>query len=541
MSRRRFPRPRGQNLVLLALTMLFLALMVTITLGLGQRIKENHELQSLADASAWSDAVMVARAYNNAAFANRLEVAFFVSQTADQSLISWTSYGAAVERAAEQAAGRARCGPCPGGCNRLQISGAQRAFGGIPDRDFLSRPDYRRADQAAGREVLAIQQTIAQLRNELAPASESMFPDNLRHRLFDNLEQQRLPEQIVAAAGLPGVRVVVAPGADTQGRGANGVSRREVDCDYGGNPDTEDAPAHPGLCSRATWSRHLVEAAMGSRGNPFVTLRGQMPGKSLRELVDAAPGFVTVTAVPPKGSGYFAGGLTHGRAAQGTELWADDHGSITVKVTGGGCTGTGSADITAEVRSNALEYDTDHHIVRPAPDGVDRDPDVYHTMGTCSPECPSVWVRTLGFNPSPTSVDAWGQPKTMVAVERDNAAQPSPWELRFKFPFSATGAAREWDGRGQTLHTGAADGLDVTRSVALGTGLAYYHRRKHWDEFPNLLNPFWRATLVPADVDRQGDPQQGGGDVKATLNANQQRWQRDAWDALARAGYKGIY
>jgi hypothetical protein len=39
---------------------------------------------------------------------------------------------------------------------------------------------------------------------------------------------------------------------------------------------------------------------------------------------------------------------------------------------------------------------------------------------------------------------------------------------------------------------------------ALATGLAYYHRPSHpdrWREPPNFLNPFWRATLVPASVE----------------------------------------
>src|SRR2546430_4144776 len=46
---------------------------VLITLGLSQRIRENHELNNLADAAAYSSAVVNARAFNNIAIINRLD------------------------------------------------------------------------------------------------------------------------------------------------------------------------------------------------------------------------------------------------------------------------------------------------------------------------------------------------------------------------------------------------------------------------------------------------------------------------------------
>jgi hypothetical protein len=56
-------------------------------------------------------------------------------------------------------------------------------------------------------------------------------------------------------------------------------------------------------------------------------------------------------------------------------------------------------------------------------------------------------------------------------------------------------------------------GIDLKKdgampSGALATGIAYYHRIAArdplvWNEPPNLLNPFWRATLVPIDIDEK--------------------------------------
>lgn len=547
MERTRPSSPRGQNLLLLVLTMLFIALMVTITLGLGDRIRENHELQNVADAAAWSNAVMTARAHNNAALVNRLAVSMWVAQAADQSLISWTSYASSIVPAAEEAARHAECSTlCPTRrgdwvpCNRDEIKEALAGMEAIPEHNFLHTAPYPLMDRLAGEEALAIQLAIAHLEKEVrAPAD----PSSLRARLYDNLQAQRLTEQIVARSGVPGLRAVLGPSAAL---GAGGVSRRETDCD--GVAVVDDGsltqpPPGPGLCVRTSWSLTMLEASMGSRGNPFVTLRGVMPGKQYQRLQELAGrlGFLSIDSAPPTGSGYWANGLAHGKAPTLTESWADDHGAMRVEVRdrGGRCSKAAIEPMSAHVRSNAKEITTDEHVVMP-PDNIEPRAELYHTMASCEPMCPTVWVRSLGFEPGGVD-DAWGQPKLPVVVERDNGAVRSPWELHFSFPFSATGAAREWDGRGETLHTGVADRLDVQRPVAVSTGMAYYHRAGHWDEMPNLLNPFWRATLVPADVDAQGDVQHGGGDARLILPGSRERWQRDAWERLARAGYKGLH
>ena len=68
--------------------------------------------------------------------------------------------------------------------------------------------------------------------------------------------------------------------------------------------------------------------------------------------------------------------------------------------------------------------------------------------------------------------------------------------------------------------------------TAYATAIVYYHRhgqgQSGWQEFPNLLNPFWRATLAPADVD--GSPR----DVSTAISGT-------GWNALLSNGYKGIH
>ncbi len=540
----RLPTPRGQNMVLLALAMLFLALMVTVTLGLGMRVRQNHELQHLADASAYSNAVMTARAFNNASLINRLEVSYFVSQSADQSLISWTAYSRGMANAAVQAS-RKLAATRPDNCfeNNRQARRAASDFQTVRDQDFANDTRYELLDRKAGLESREIQLTIAMLRDELRPWQDSLNPKNLRKRLFDNVQTQRLSRDIVLASKVPGVQVVASPSQSTPS-GVEGVNRRELDCDFGGvdSAVNNDQPPGAGLCMRGTWSRSMLDAAMGSRGSPFVTRRGVLPARMAQRINQTASRLqgVSVSMPTPNGAGYWDTYKSHGAApGLARAAWGDDHGTLTVTVDapGGECSGTNTQVVEAFVESTDIDDGNDKHMLEPGL-GDDRDAPAIHTMASCQPLCPSVWVRTLGFQPRDSSDDAWGQPKHVAAIERDNTVQRFPWELHFRFPFSATGPAREWDGRGETLASGAAAGLNVTRSVAMATGMAYYHRREHWDEFPNLLNPFWRATLVPADVDARAG---GNADTAAALADSKYRWQREAYDSLVSAGYKGLH
>ena len=65
--------------------------------------------------------------------------------------------------------------------------------------------------------------------------------------------------------------------------------------------------------------------------------------------------------------------------------------------------------------------------------------------------------------------------------------------------------------------------------------MAYYHRPGHWKEPPNLWNPFWRATLVRADID---DPTLS--DARVSLTAARADWASEALRKLMAVGYRGI-
>src|SRR6185295_17937895 len=92
MTTRGNRRARGQAAAMMALTMMLIALMVCITLGVGMKVKEKMETQTLADASAYSGAVLTARTFNSIAIVNRVEIADMVSVVASQSLVAYGGY-----------------------------------------------------------------------------------------------------------------------------------------------------------------------------------------------------------------------------------------------------------------------------------------------------------------------------------------------------------------------------------------------------------------------------------------------------------------
>jgi hypothetical protein len=531
-------KPRGQNLVLLALTMLFLVLMVTMTLGLGMRIRQKHELQNLADAAAYSNAVMEARAFNNAAVINRLQVSYWVALAADQSLISWTSYARAMQFATRKALTQLqstcrRPGFIPRGRNQAVALRNRLA-------DYAANTYARswdRLDQAAGQEARDVQSRIAHLHSELARSWTTMNPNSVQQRLFRALEEQTLTKQIILSSGLTDVEPLSSTGP-TDPASVVSVNRREVDCDFGGtgNEPLEQAnqKANPGLCSRATWNWNQLYAAMGTRGNSFVTGRGIIPPKALADIDRLAAPYdeLSLTFSGVTGSAFWGTSTSwHAELLSTLMSKADDHGSVTVR--SNGCVVT--EDIEARLMSTWEEDADDFHEWTGSQDEVG-DAAEHHTMGSCSPSCPSVWVRSFGFSPADGADDAYGQPKVVVALVRDLTKHAFPWELHFAFPFSATGPTRSWDGRGEKLAGTSFAGLNIGKQTAWSTGIVYYHRMDYWEEFPNLLNPFWRATLAPTDVDAQAKD-----DVRRVLNRTDHRWQKDAFDALVRAGYKGLH
>src|SRR6185436_15518103 len=97
------PTRRGQALVVAAFTMLSLTVMVMMTLAIGSRVREKLELDNLAEAAAYNDAVKIARTFNAVSMLNRTQVSHLVAMAGVQSLISWSGMYRGALRASKDA------------------------------------------------------------------------------------------------------------------------------------------------------------------------------------------------------------------------------------------------------------------------------------------------------------------------------------------------------------------------------------------------------------------------------------------------------
>ncbi|REG27925.1 Flp pilus assembly protein TadG [Archangium gephyra] len=533
-------RRRGQTLVVFALSLLLLVLMVTMTLSIGMKAKEKMELQTLADAAAYSNAVATARAFNSISLMNRALMGHMVAMTGVESLISWTGY----YRGSILAASKAYDGPfkqyekialtaCPAG-NTALCTCANKAMTDITQtqKDLILKEkeiddSWDSLDKPAGEEAGLLQ--LSSIWDE----QQDVYKQ-LKETVIDGGLARSIVSEAKKGAAFDGKDLLVPDEIQ--------VNKDELDGEWG-------CAGKGAACLRrnAGHKLHFIDAAMGSRGFSFVTARGA--GSAIKsKLQTLLPPPDAVVNVSNIGSSYFPGEgqKSHaGPTIDGTEVWGDDHGSVRVTFGRGQLpcpmvSLPGSSNAQAHVRSNHLDDHGDQHVWEGG--GVrrsDPDADERHTMGKCT-QCPGIWPSHMDYNYNlvDQGADNWGQPKTYAVIQRNYKERPlkraDPWNLMFRFRFSPKKEGVEFDNRGIELSE-ANGGTDISLATALSAGITYYKREgPHWQEPPNFLNPFWRATLVSAHVDTEGRTT----DVKETLQ-KAAPFAAEAYEALKKKEYKG--
>ncbi len=503
----RTPQPRGQTLVLFALTMVLLVVMVCLTLAIGMKTREKIELQTLADSVAYSDAVATARTFNTIAVWTRAQVSHLVVLAGAQSHISFTSwYLATVNAAARSAA--AQVGPCyavsvkvaclaPTCANLVQTS--TKLF----EEFDLAQEKFEQLDQLAGVEAEAIHGRAA------------LYGRSARAAWEEHLERH------VRGGGFAGSFIELA------------VPDPERRSEYVLNPVGSDITARELGTSRKDRSEPwpALPAVLGSRRSEFIRTRQDGAARlalNAKLLNVVSPPVASVVA-SPSGTAHFGIGQHQPDAQQATAAWADDEGGF-LGTAFGGCMPWPIPSIpwsgTARLRSTDLDDRRDVHEWAPGGSPHAGSPVDLHTLGECEGDCPSVWVARPEFNLNPDEVNAaaadqWRQPKHLVLLERDYArrAIQDPWNLFLRFRSRPRAEDR--------------------KQAVLSTALTYYHRHMqdaghYWQEPPNLFNPFWRATLVPPDIDHTGEA-----DVMRALEASSPDFAR-AYTRLVGAGFRGI-
>jgi hypothetical protein len=531
-------RNRGQTMVLFALTMLLLVLMVTMTLSIGMKVREKIELQTVADAAAYSNAVATARSFNAISLMNRALMGHMVAMTGVESLISWSSYYRATLHGARQAydqpyavysgiaAASCPCAPTNAACARLcqcstrAMSDISQAQNKLQQEDQKLESTWQGLDRAAGLEARGLQ--ISSISDE-------------QKALYDQLESD-LENATLAGSIAKESNKGAAFGEELEAL-SNGALKDVIAQEIAGG---ESCGGNGAACTRRNAGKklHFIYAAMGSRGFSFVTGRGEADFIRMK-LQSLLPSGDLITSLTNEGSSYFPaeGSKTHSaQTIDGTELWGDDHGNLGLLFGRGQAPcppmlpGTSSPE--AHVRSNHQGDTSDEHRWTGGQDN-DSQP---HTMGTCT-QCPGIWPPHMDYNYKlvTDSGNNWGQPKSYAVIQRDYSKRPDgkgdPWNLFFRFRTSSSGSGTVFDNRGIKLSPDVG-GTDISKATALSAGITYYKRAgDHWQEPPNFLNPFWRATLVSAQVDLQGEQ-----DMEKVLNESAS-FSAEVYKALKDKGY----
>jgi len=507
--------PTGQALVVFCLTMLLVTVMVCLTLSFSMRIREKMEAQTVADLAAYSSAVATARTFNTIAILRRAQTAHMVALIGVESLISWTTL-----MRANLGATRMAAYGCPA---------AEDALEKLHEKHPEVREDWHRMDELAGVQALNVQRLAGHL-------------GGLQHQMFDRLKKasaggpdsfaQQLSEMASKGRRFPNE---LSGDGVTQSAEPEGEEERDTSGDHVSIKELSHATS--------SGSSHAIAIAMATRGYEFVTRRQNIPEYkgnkgllgSLREVG------AVLTVVEAGGSAYWGNELGHGGPANsGAFTWAEDHALVEVSFPG--CP-VFRLQATAGVKSTDDNDATDDHWWTPNSPYLGKEDEGLekqhrHTLQPCSPPkyCPNTFVGGITYNTSDRSdANRWAQPKLFGHVLRDykvRGLRSDPWNLMFNFRFTPESQSK-FDNHGWST----GDGTDISVQSALGTGLAYYHRRGHWQEPPNLWNPFWRATLAAADSDSGGDLRLGGTDVPATVGEPG----AEAYRQLISAGYKGVH
>ncbi|NOJ92955.1 pilus assembly protein [Corallococcus coralloides] len=494
--------PRGQALVLFSLTFLLLTLMVLGTLGFGMRAKERVEIQMAADAAAYSQAVSTARTFNAIAVMNRAQIAHMVAMAGTQSMISYGS---------QQYAAR-QLSPCA-----------------MPGNDWSA------LDEAAGQQVITLQGRAGSMfRAELTMYNRLIGTHLAQQGLTRLIAREVNPELTAPDEGDAKSLAEVSGGA------SSGTSYDDLmqQVKTGTVPDTAGAVMTTG----GGQGDAMRNATMGSLGWTWVHNRETGSAGFGSGAAAHNPGFRFYASAGAMDSSTY-------QTISGRNSWAHDHGRAVTGTCPDGTPYTAAAT-DAWVMSDERQSHEDQHVYgakAPPGQGAENNTtvDERHTLGACV-VCPGIWPYSVGFNAGLLHGNAdendYGQPKLYAMLRRDYAsdsrrARPDPWNLVFTFKFA--NQETEFDNAAPLGRIQPTGREDVQRNqVALAAGLAYYHRPRPaavgggWEEPPNFLNPFWRATLVSTEGARDDKPARSLEQAGFSEHA-------DALRRLDNAGYRG--
>lgn len=551
--------------MLFALFMLVLVLAVIATLSLANVTHQKMEMQVASDTAAYSQAVAAARTYNSVALLNRAQVATMVAMQGIHSVISFAgTYRGAVNATmyAYQDDFTKEFGNCSKWTTQINLTSerpentAERQACELVDRIA----DETSCQRAKPRELnfWFFQITLPfSCSGEACDARNDIYGD----QAFLNLDCANLGiggngriallkrewcrvkdvwNALDDDTGAQGKRAqaeaVVIGGLEAQALGKlqaelQGLATTSMNVIPGANPNTQVARAEVAKSYAGGGSQNGLDVALGSRAHPFISNRadGQRAIEEQLRLVVAPSGaspdeiqvinFLGNSFFNTPGWGASTYAFSHGdREPDGHTSWADEHGQVSVSYLGPrqnqrtpGVANTRHArTFRGSQGSTDLQNSADTHEWCPADlNAESRDPSLRHTLlehqqpppnepDPCAPPNSCIWPAFYDVNAEllTNAADVFGQPKLLTVATKDLAGQKDPWNLMFGLRFGQNSGGANID-----FSQKHAVGGFMPEFQTISAGMAYYHRPGVWKEHPNLFNPYWRATLVRANVD----------------------------------------
>jgi hypothetical protein len=566
---------RGQTLVLLSMTVLIITLMVLMTLSLGAKVRDRMDLQTVADTSAYSNAIATARTMNAIALMNRAMIAHTVSTIGTLSLLSYCTLFYADAKAAQELFTEQLIILTVGFFFWLMVW--------MMDSPPQKPPDMARWKAClqsmilVGISLLLMSMLVSGLSSALGQDSQLYNGDTYPRWLASNYLFSAGVNMLQTglASKLTSDTTSFASQYLASAKVANGLNLVQ-------SANMAAAPLNQAEMQRAMlpnndWAGdqpyQMGMMTMGSRGG---TWGGAEPFVSHRKLhVSDWSWKLTLPWSLPNGTlvdddggggrGYVNSGLTddptsgppYGHPGPGgyesgvTGLWAHDKGNtvrtilvgsiIGVAVTANSsdyftCTIFGPIAIAIGLfGKRASNVDVGASIHDPIHGPI-------HAFPTQTFPSFIDYAQPSLFNPE----DLQGQPRTVTMVAKQapptyaNAMHSDPWNVSTAFvPGNGSNLNARFDMNGEPqLATGS------NLQLAVGSGVTYYSRPGHNNEPPNMFAPYWHATLGRLTIDRPspGNAMRAAYDAEVLnmlLNTGQME-AAAAYQGLSIAGYKGL-
>ena len=513
---------RGQTIVLGVLTALLITVCMFMTISVAWQVRSRIQLQHAADARAFSDATMVARAYNTFAYSNRAMVGNIVAMTILHAYHSEVSAAAdlyfatipvyTLAMAAEIAAGTVCFGIFGCYCIKLNhcvvhnlkllLDSLKALMAWIGDsmggKISNTDADFVEAINA----INASNKTISLLQKGLqgaiaaigAPGDFAGGDDQMNKWNMYNGQSKGAS----CSLALMGVELLGAPSLE------NSVPACKVNIEsQEENRKTEITEIVN--ASRPHWIRNRMRLAVA----PLMMLPAAT--QALKEELDywvygvvaQIPGTGGATAFyedPPSGALPLVGSLlgsSGGSNQKGKSIASFDHYRLAVGGVDAGCFWPllpslkaspllgpiGPAKVESNAQGgahNGWGFTMGLNDVHGSRDHKLEMKDIFNMVVYDSDSAEDDGYR------QPTIVSSFMVDSLSVTPEETNSSAPNPWDLKFKIKLD--------------INETSVDLRNQDQAKAVSKALTYYHHPGNWKEPPNFWSPFWRAKLHPVGL-----------------------------------------